>query len=289
MSENLFPVPENTAEMLRTIQNLKTRLDVIETREAMTGAVADLKYMKFLALTTYDSKPDRASESNMHGGFLSLATGQPLPGNIVVTKETGKVLVVVNAGQDIIGEITVTGDSVDRETGVVTVGDTDTITVDALTTNNSTVDSNGHTVHGFTGAYITSKWFVGTVTLSTTNLTLSDVDVYHVSFEQFNDQSNLILDTFDVNLFTTNANAEFDAYLYDLHISTGDKCDIENHAALHIGADGETAIANKYWRLRRGNLAQTLDGATDGIWVDIFYDNPAYVEDVTVKVWVQKG
>ena len=246
----------------------------------------------FIALSSYDAVPSRGSESNIHGGLLSLATGQPLdsvPTDLVVTKGIGKLIAVVNAGSDLSGTITITGTSVDRNTGVTTASDTDTITVDALTTDSSTTDSNGNTVHVFTGAYISSKWFTGTVTLSTADLTLTDVDVYHVSFEQFNDQPDLVLNTFDVNLFTTNVAAEFDAYLHTLHV-TGSKCNVDNEASLHVGADGETAIANKYWRLRRGNIDEDLDGTTDGFWIDVHYTNsPVYVEDVTIKVWASRA
>ena len=241
-----------------------------------------------IVLTSYISQPARASENNIHGAFLSLATGQPLnptPTDIVVTKGIGKLIIVVNAGSDLVGDITITGTSVNRDTGATSPADTDTITIDALTTDGSTADSNGNIIHDFTDAYISSKWFTGTVTLSTVDVTLTDVDVWHVSFEQFNDRPSITLNTFDVNLQTTNVNAEFDAYLFDLHTSTGDKCNIENQAALHVGADGETAIAAKYWRLRRGGINQPLDGTTDGIWVDIHVDNPAYVEDLTIKVW----
>ena len=241
-----------------------------------------------IALTHFEAEPSKNSESNHHGALLSLATGSALnssPTNIVVSKGTGKLMIVVNAGSDIAGEITITGTSVDRNTGATTGSDTDTITVDALTTDNSDTDGNGNMRHSFTGAYISGKWFTGSVTLSTTDLTLTDVDVYHISFEQLNDQSNLTLDTFDANLFTTNVNAEFDAYLYCL-VVTGSKCDIARVASLNIGTDGETAIANKYWRLRKGNLAHAMDGGTDGIWVDVIYSNsPSYVEDVSMKVW----
>lgn len=242
-------------------------------------------------ISMFDALPARASVSHWNGGFLSLAVGQPLnptPTDIVVTKGIGKIVIVVNAGSDLAGDITVTGTSVDRGTGATTPADTDTITIDALTTDNSTTDSNGNVCEIFVGAYITSKWFTGTVTLSTSDVTLTDVDVYHCSFEQINDESDLVLNTFDANIFTTNVNAEFDAYLHTLHV-TGSKCNVDCEAELHVGADGETAIANKYWRLRRGNISEAIDGATDGLWVDVFYsNNPVYVEDVTLKVWLTK-
>jgi len=244
-----------------------------------------------LSLETYDAEPARASVTNLHGGLLSLATAQPLdsvPTDLVVTKGIGKVMIVVNAGSDLAGDITVTGETIDRDTGASTPADTDTITVDAVTTDASDTDTNTNPRYSFTGAYITSKWFTGTVTLSTANLTLTDVDVYHVSFEQFNDSPAITLNTFDANIFTTNVAAEFDAYLYTLEV-TGDKCDISRTASLNVGADGETAIANKYWRVRKGALAKAIDGSTDGIWADVFYSNsPAYIEDVNIKIWASK-
>lgn len=285
------PVLVNSAYTLPTADGSAN--DIIKTDGAGTLAFVTPTVDVPIALSMTDPEPSRASETNWNGGLLSLATAQPLnssPTNIVVTKGTGKILVSVNAGSDISGTITITGTSVDRDTMATTPADTDTIIVDALTTDGTDTDGNGNTRHAFTGVYITSKWFTGTVTLSTADLTLTDVDVYHISFEQFNDSPGITLNTFDANLFTTNVNAEFDAYLYDLHTTTGDKCDIERHASLNVGTDGETAITNKYWRLRTGNINEPLDGTTDGIWVDVHYPNsPAYVEDVTIKVWATKS
>lgn len=263
---------------------------VLMTDASKTVTTTDITVDIPVSFSMYDAEPARGSETSLDGAFLSLATGQPINSStpLIVTKGIGKMVVVINAGSDIAGDITVTGTSVDRDTGVTTTLDTDILTVDALTTDNSDTDSNGNIRHSFTGAYITSKWFVGTVTLSTTDLNLSDVDVYHVSFEQFDDQSDIVLDTFDVNLLTTNVAAEFDAYLYALMV-TGDKANISREASLNVGADGEIAIADKYWRLRRGNIAKALDGTTDGVWADIHYANsPAYVEDVTLKTWATK-
>lgn len=272
--------------------NMASDSDTFLATQQSIKAYTDAKTVDTpICLSMYDPAPSRGSESNLHGGLLMLATGQPLnsvPTDIVVSKGIGKLMVVINAGSDVSGEITVTGESINRETGASTPADTDTLTVDALTTDNSDTDTNGNTRHAFTGAYVTSKWFTGSVTLSTTNLTLTDVDVYHVSFEQCNDSPNITIETFDANIYTTNVAAEFDAYLYSLEV-TGDKCDITREASLNVGADGETAIANRYWRLRRGNINKALDGTTDGLWADVHYSNsPAYVEDVNIKVWLSK-
>jgi hypothetical protein len=292
--------------ILATPQDIHTGASPIFVTETLTGLNAD-QLVKTdigktltstvgtiqvpIAMDYFDAVPSRGLASNWHGGLLSLATAQPLdavPTDIVVTKGNGKLIIVVNAGSDLDGDITITGDSVDRNTGVITLGDTDVITVDALTTDNTTTDANGNVVPVFIDAYISSKWFTGSVTLSTVNLTLTDVDVYHCSFEQINDSPNLVINTFDANIFTTNVSAEFDAYLHTVHV-TGNKCKVDNEADIHVGTVGETAIANKYWRLRQGGIDEDLDGLTDGFWVDVFYANtPVFVEDVTISVWLTK-
>ena len=270
--------------------------DIITTDGANTATFKTPTSHTQIAFSMYDAEPARGSETSIDGAFLLLTAGTPAsptpiqlgpatPANDVsISKGTGKLVVVVVAGSDFAGDITVTGTSVDRDTGATTGSDTDTLTIDALTTDGSDTDANGNVRHAFTGAYITSKWFVGTVVLSSTTLDCT-IYAYHVSFEQFDDTADITLDTFDVNLLTTSVNAEFDSYLYSIEV-TGDKCDISREASLNIGAGGETALANRYWRLRRGNIGKALDGTTDGTWVDIHYSNsPAFVEDVSLKVW----
>jgi hypothetical protein len=246
-----------------------------------------------IVLSMFDAKPERASESNWNGGLLKLDdaaavnSGAPF---VMTTKGSGKIVIIVNAGGDLVGDITLTGTSVDRNTGVQTASDTSVITINGTTTDNSTTDANSNVVHAYTKAYISDKWFTGVVTITTTDVAITDMDVFHVSFEQVNDSANLTLNTLDANIFTTNAAAEFDAYLYTLQV-TGDECDIAKAAELHVGAVGgakaQTALTDKYFRLRQGNIATTLDGTTDGLWVDVAYANsPVYVEDVTLKVWL---
>ena len=241
-----------------------------------------------IQLTIYDAEPARTSESNVHGGILSLDTASPLnptPTNITVSQGAGKLFIVVNAGSDLVGSVTFTGTTIDRDTGVTTPSDTDVVTINGLTTDTSTTDTNGNTVHGFSNAYMTSKWFTGSVTISTSDVTLTDVDTYHCSFEQFNDTANIEIDTFDINILATNTAAELDAYLYSVVNNSGILV-ITKEADVHLGSGGITVIANKYYRLRRSNIGKDLDCTSDGIFIDAHYSNsPAYIEDATIKVW----
>ena len=232
----------------------------------------------------------RNLDEHVFGSLTILATAQPLDSgnNIPVVPGISKLLIVLNAGSDFDdGSITVTGTSVNRVTGATTALDTDTITVNALTTDSSGTDAQGNTTWGFAGAYITSKWFDGIsgVTLSTTDLTLTDVDVYGIAFDQFNDQDGVVIETFDVTAKATNSNAWCYHYLYHVEPTTGDKCDIGLIAS--VSADSLAANqANKYFRLRRGSLAHVINGSTEGVFLDMHWgpNSLSYWESMTVTM-----
>jgi hypothetical protein len=241
-----------------------------------------------IPVTNYLDRNQKFLEQDIHGGLSSLATGQALdsvPTDLPVTAGTGKLMIVVNAGADTTGDITVTGTTVDRETGTETGADTDTVTIAGLTTDGSDTDADGNIRHSFTNAYITSKWFKGATTLSTTNLTLTDVDVWQCSFEQLNDWLEYELDTFDINAYETNTNAWLYGYLYSVVPKGTDMVDIARESTLDLPAAEVTA--NKFYRLRRGNIGKVLNGTTDGFFVDLHLgpDNQTYWEDVTMKIW----
>jgi len=240
-------------------------------------------------LSTYIGSNAKTTEENIHGDLLSLTTGAVLNtvAPINVTTGIGKVILVVNAGIDSVGLVTVTGTTVDRNTGNETAGDTDILTINGLSTDTSGVDGGGNTTHGLSNAYITSKWFKGAITLSTAipdNVTLSNVDVYHCSFEQFNDSENNVIQTLDINAFTTNANATIYAHAYRLQVA-GDTCTIDKCTSIELSG----VTANRYYRLRRGNLNASFDGRTDGFWVDLFLGIAnGHIEDLTLKLWVDQ-
>ena len=228
----------------------------------------------------------RQNEESVHGGLVELIAAQVLNSGapVNVTAGIGKILISIIAGSDVAGSITLTGDTIDRDTKTVTVADTDVITIDAVTTDGSSTDSNGNLVHGFTGAYITSKWFTGDVVISTADVTLTDVDVYQVSFEQFGDSSGIVLNTLDFSAIPTNTLAWANIHVYSLQV-TDSKCDIVEEASAEANAADVTA--NKPYRLREGLIGKALDGSTDGIWVDQFLGpfTQDYWEDITGKIW----
>lgn len=246
-------------------------------------------YKQLVPLDVYIDVKERSSEWSLHGGFISLATGQPLdstPTDISGTVGRGKLFIVVNAGSDYDGSITVTGTSVDRNSGAVTPDDTEIVIIDMLTTDDSDTDANGNPRYSFEDGYITGKWFTGAITLSTADLTLTDVDLYQVGFEQCNDEQYCELLTVDFSGITTNTAAWVDFYGY-LVETPGAKCNIVRFVGGSIPSS--EISANELYRGRRGLLNQPFDGRSEGFWLDVFPGplNQNYWEDINIKVWVE--
>lgn len=238
-------------------------------------------------LATYVDIKARNAVQNIHGNFFEIATAQPLddtPTDLVFTNGIGKFVLIVNAGTDYAGTITVTGTSVNRDTGAETGADTEDIVIDALTTDASAADANGTIVHDLTGAYISSKWWKGSVTLSTADLTLTDVDVWGIAFEQLNDDPTAIVETIDMTLLCNNTAGWADLYFYIVNV-TAPKCNIGTVVDMHVTTAESTA--DRYYRLREGSLAASMDGSTDGGWAELALGPPqqAYWEDINLKVW----
>lgn len=204
---------------------------------------------------------------SIFGGFDPLSSadvlnsGAPYP----VTLGVSRLFFAVLAGADIDGTLTITGDTIDRNTGVLTVADTEDITIDGLTTDSTTVDGLGHNNYDFDDAYQSLKWFTGTVVISTTDLDVSDIDTYSILFNQFNESPNIIVTTLDLTFTTTSTTAELDAHLYTVVTAAG-KTSLKIIAELEHAAG--QAVAG--YRSRLGQLGASIDGATDGVFCELF-------------------
>lgn len=240
-----------------------------------------------IVLSEHSAIPARNAEENIHGALVPLVTGHDLSaGDLTLTGATeqgiGRLIMVVNTASDFAGTITATGTVVDRETGAETGAQVSTMTIDSLTTDGTTTDANGQERHDLTSAYITDKWFTGDVVISSSDTTITDLDVYHCSFEQFNDAPSIRIDALDMNfLCTTATSASLSARLYTV-IVTGDAVDI-TPIAEYVES---TFVTGRYYRVRRGDLNVTLDGVTDGIFLTTAYlGSPSKFADAGTKVW----
>ena len=227
--------------------------------------------------TDLDSLHGAIHETGNQSGII-LNSGQTITDTIGISK----ILFVVLAGTDLSGNITITGTSVDRDTGVETGSDTDVVSIDGLSTHSTATDANGNHIHGLTNGYISSKWFKGALTLSTTEVDLTDIEIHQVAFEQFNDCPDITVETIDLTYKITNTAAALDCYLYAVEV-TGSIVSIELLATLtHVAGQSVN-----FYRKRIGNIGKSLDGTTDCIFVDLFLlpTNLTYFASFTSKVW----
>jgi hypothetical protein len=248
------------------------------------------------AVLSYTSpSPARNTKENVFGGLVALATGHDLSaGNLTLsaTVGIGKLVIVVNSATPDCN-ITVAGTSTDRNTGVETPAATSVIVVDTTTTDGSGLDVNGNAYNDFQNAYITDKWFTGIpvqgaaedVIISGAGTTVpTDIDVYQISFEQFNDARYIDLDSADMTYFTeANPQGFISSYIYTVEV-TGDKVNITKQEE-HIRTAAQLAASTMY-RVRRGNMGLILNGSTDGIYLTIeMRGGSDKFKDVGIKLW----
>jgi hypothetical protein len=232
----------------------------------------------------YIDKPARGKELSIGGGMQkildvgSVSSGSPDSG----INGCGKLLFNIVAGSDLNGSITITGDTIDRSTGVLTVADTEVITIAGATTDNSNADAEGNLRHAFISAYLTSKWFQGAFIVSTTDVDISDFDVWNIAFHQFGDvPTSVELFVFDINCLAINTSAWLYSYLYSVEVTDG-TCNITREASLEIPGSAIDA-ADAHYRRKIDDIGKVLDPSTDGVWVDVFPGpfNQTYWEDIT--------
>jgi len=237
--------------------------------------------------TSYIEKNTRQLDEQIHGMFNQIVTGDTVAtgDSPTFTNGLGKLMIVINAGADISGTLNVAGTQVNRNTGVETAANED-ITIDALTTDNSDTDADGNIRHAFIGAYITSSWYKGDVTFSTTDLDISDFDVWNVAFEQVNDTESVTATTLDASLYSLNASAWVYIYEYLLDVdTTTKKVDVSRIASLELPA--ADVGADLSYRLRKGNIGQAFNGTSDGFFLDVHFgpNNQQYWANITIKAW----
>jgi len=244
-------------------------------------------------LGIYIDKNQRNLDQSAHGGIQKLADNQSISSGNPVNYNTGvgRVCLAVLAGSDISGTITITGTSVDRNDASETGGDTEAVFVDVLTTDSTSADAESNLVHKFENLYISNKWFKGAIALSTTDVNLSDLDVYNIAYEQFNDAKKVIVKTFDSSFYATNALAWLYEYLYAVHGHAGKKFHIKNIAS-HALTSGD-AVADTTYRLRVSGIDKTsteanLNTSSDGLFSDLHFGptSQTYFSNFSQKIWV---
>lgn len=237
-------------------------------------------------LTAYIEENARNLDENIWGFFLSQTTASALSSGSPINTTVGchRILIVVNAGSDVSGTLTITGTTRDREdTSNSTPANTEDIVIDSLSTDNSSTDAQGNTIHEFLNVFMSDNWFEGAITISTTDLNISDLDIYAILYHQFDDFYNVYLKTLDITAKVTNASGWFYMYLYLIDcVNLNKKYNIENIVAHEITA--AITVANKGYR-RRKKIRRVINGNEGhGVWGELFFGPAAatYWQDISI-------
>ena len=265
--------------------NIATNSDNIVKVEQSVGYLAERVRSRDV-LTVYIEENQRNLNENIWGFYNTIGLNQTLNSGSPINATVGchRILFIVNAGGDVSGTINITGTTRDRtDTSQSTPADTEVITIDSLSIDNSSSDTEGNLIHEFDNVFISDKWFEGAIVISTTNLTITDIDVIAILYHQFDSFKLITLKTFDFTGKVTNASGWFYAYLYAITtVNSAKKYDITKIVGHEIPS--ALTVANKGYR-RRKIIDQLIDGsAGDGIWAEIFFGPAAatYWNDISL-------
>ncbi len=208
---------------------------------------------------------------DVYGSFVTLETGEVLNSGSPIgptTLGTSKVIIAGFAGADAVGTITITGDTKDRNTGVITAADTEVLTMAMLATNHTSADAESNVIHGLSNALITTKWFVSSITVSTTNVSLTDVNVYACSFYQFSQLSEVVITRQDLTVTATNNAAWLYSYLYAVKVFGANSTDVNIQLISTLSVP--SASADLPYRDGRSPLNTAIDGRHEGVFMNVF-------------------
>ena len=276
--------PEDTKEEQIDAAISENAEDIVKVEQSVGYLAERVRSRDVLAI--YLEENVRNFNENLWGFYNTIALTQTLNSGSPINATVGchRILFIVNTGGDVSGTITITGTTRDRtDTSQSTPADTEDIIIDSLSTDNSSSDTEGNVIHEFDNVFISDKWFEGSIVISTTDLTITDVDVIAILYHQFDSFKLITLKTFDFTGKVTNASGWFYAYLYVItHVNSDKKYNIEKLVAHEIPS--ALTVANEGYR-RRKIIDVLIDGnAGDGIWAELFFGPAAamYWQDISI-------
>jgi hypothetical protein len=246
-----------------------------------------------MSLTTYSPAPTRNAQESIHGNLDPITTAADVNAAPVVLDVTigpdygqGK-MVIVNNGVAETGVITIEGTSIDRDTGELTLGDTETIIIDATTVDNNSTDANSQPTWDLENAFITTKWWQGSadITITQDSGSLTDLDIYECAFDQFGEARSINLRILDMTVQALDDTALLSAHAYTVEVTDG-KVNIQQIP------DTEVVVASgfktdKWYRYKRQNFNKQLDGRKDGVFLNMSFlgtGSPKFA-NITIKIW----
>ena len=228
--------------------------------------------------------------ANLAGGMTNLVSDQALSNGspINVTLNTAQLLVVLKTGgAPLPGSMKFTGTKV-SPLGVETPAFEEDIAVDVLTTNGTSTTTNGTVIRDMENAYISRDQFRGTVTISTTDLNMTAVDVCSFVYAANPWSSAATMDAALFSATPTNSGAKVDILIY--HIDKGGWADnkVTIKTVFHLESTG-TLQADQLLSLRKISVPPytIVPSEYDGIMINAaFYPTAqTYWDSINLGLW----
>ena len=276
-------------ELLELIDKIEKRLTTAES-ELDTHTHPDHNHEQTWSTSAYVESPSKNTVLQLFGSMEVQSAAVDWSGGGTRNLDNGvSKMVFVQTTVTIGGNVVLSGTSVNRDTGVETPADTETVTLGSLSTDNSGNDANGNNAWDISNAVITSKWWKGRVVATPGASMQVTSDVYSVAFSQANDVDEFTIDTIDPSVRVTAlgaGNAKISVYLY--------KVDVERAAAeitpiATVVLDAADLTYEGWYRMRRA-VGEALEGFSDGWFLNVYMNGAGsgYFEHFSVEIWKSK-
>jgi hypothetical protein len=230
-----------------------------------------------LSYTAYIDEVTRRTNLDIFGGTNTLALNDTLnpTTNISLTNGVSKIGIAITSGSDFTGSIKITGTYRNRTTWELITG-SETIAVTLLTTE---VEEGLQ----YNNLYLTSLWWAGDFNITTTDVTLSSVDLIQIGFDQLGEHQNFTVEELDVTFRKSNVNGGLNVSFFSVLKNNG-YYNLTREFFL-TSEEGE-GIVNGMFRMKRNGGIKKFNGTNEGffVFVDPKPDVQDYIEDLTVRV-----
>lgn len=198
----------------------------------------------------------------------------------IFTMPLGRMIIVPKAGADLSGSITLFGNGVDKETGVVTPATAEILSFLAAAADASSNDGDGHNVWDITGARISTNWYTGLCAITTTDIVWSDFDLYVCPEERFNFKGEVNFESWEVRFRPEAATTYNSGYLYHLEVDP-----FSSLATIKTIAGFRMANPITRTHMIRRVINKSLDGRVDTVWEE-FFETAGKTANLRSQFWV---
>jgi len=240
----------------------------------------------------YIEKNQRTGVQTFLGGLSQLVTGGNVnsAANMAVNTSCSRLLFVINSAGDANGTITITGTQYSEETKLLTPNATETITINGVSTDGTANTSLGTPKYDFDNAYLSTHYFTGNCSVSTTDVNLTNVNAYAACIRQKPLLNAFKIASVSVCAQPTNVAAELDLITYTVAEERAEKR-VSIHPVDHLQIDGDIPVVrtNNIIHVGRSNVTPWLDTPCyEGFFINLgFYPaGQQYWEQVEITAWV---